>query len=73
MSSLSDAFKAIQQVMLMQSRIEQLEHSNTRVGQDVKGIARAVDHLGERVARIEGFIDGVATASRPKRLPKRSE
>lgn len=64
MSSFSDAIKSIQQLLLMQNRIERVEAAAGRVGDDIVGLAEAVQQLNSRVARVEGFIEGAAVASR---------
>ena len=69
----ADAMKAIQHILLIESRIDLLQSAHAQMTSDMRGLNKGVDALSERVARIEGFIEGAAAASRPKRLPKRAE
>lgn len=73
MSLLSDALKTIQQLILIESRIEHLQAANDGLRTDMRDLAHGLDAVSVRLARIEGFIEGAAAASRPKRLPKRVE
>ena len=71
MSALGDAMRGIQQLLTLQLRIDQLEASNRRVAEDNKALADGLQLLSERVARIEGMIEGAEMVrSRRARLPK---
>lgn len=72
MSAFSDALKSLQKLLLLQSRIQRVEAATARVGKDVSDLADAVHQLNSRVARVEGFIEGAATAAAPRRarLPR---
>lgn len=72
MSTFSEALKSLQKLLLLQSRIERVEAAAARVSTDVADLAGAVHKLSDRVARIEGFIEGAAAATGPRRarLPR---
>ena len=72
MSSFSDALKGLKQLLLLQNRIEQVEAAAGRIGTDITALADAVQTLNNRVARLEGFIEGAAAAAAPRRarLPR---
>lgn len=71
MSAVGDAFVALKNVMLLHDRVERLQ-------KELEGLARTQDELGSavlnidrRVARLEGFIEGVSAASAQQaKLPK---
>ena len=73
MSTVSDILKAIQRVMLIESRVDRLDASVISLGQDVKETSTGLKELSIKVALIEGFIQGRTTAPPVKRLPKRAE
>ena len=63
--------RGIQQLLTLQLRIDQLEASNRRVAEDNKALADGLQLLSERVARIEGMIEGAEMVrSRRAHLPK---
>ena len=71
MSALSDAMKAIREVLLLQSRVDGLDKRIATVADDMDGLADLVASLRDRVSRLEGIIEGAAmAASRKPRLPK---
>ena len=73
MSTVSDILKAIQRLMLIESRVDRLDSSVLSLGEDVKGTSTGLKDLSIKVAMIEGFIQGRTTATPVKRLPKRAE
>jgi hypothetical protein len=74
-SSLSDAFAALKNVMLLHERLEGVQKEVERLSDDLKGLNRYAVEIDRRVARIEGIMEGYGRAtaaqpSRPRRLPK---
>jgi|GEM_PF-1444471 len=71
MSAIGEAFRALKQVVLMQSDLEKLQASVTQLGADVKGLSAGLGAVNNRVARLEGFIEGATAAGRAQpRLPE---
>ena len=70
MSAFGDALNAVRQVVLLHSRVETMDQRITRLAGDVDGLTDALAGLRDRVARIEGFLEGVAAASKP-RVPRK--
>ena len=76
MSVFGDAMKAIREVLLMQTRMDQFDERVTRMNGDIEGLAAVCADLRDRVSRLEGIIEGVGMANaasrsiRP-RLPKK--
>lgn len=68
MSMFGDAVTAIRQVILMQSRIDQLDQRLGRMASDVEGLTDALANVRDRVSRLEGVIEGAAMAARQRRL-----
>lgn len=68
MSVFRDAVGAIKQVVLMQSRIDQVDQRIGRLGVDVERLAEAHGALRDRVARLEGIIEGAAMAAGQRRI-----
>ena len=68
MSVFGDAVGAIKQVILMQSRIDQLDGRIAGMVSDVDGLTDALAAVRDRVSRLEGVIEGAAMASRQRRL-----
>ena len=68
MSLFGDAVGAIKQVILMQSRIDQLDKRIGGMAADVDGLVDALSDLRDRVSRLEGVIEGAAMASRQRRI-----
>ena len=71
MSAFGDAMQAIKEVVLLKSRVDALDKQIGIVADDVDGLADLIASVRDRVARLEGVIEGAAMASgcRPK-LPK---
>ncbi len=63
MSVFGDAVGAIRQVILMQSRMDQLDMRITAIGADVEGLTDALANVRDRVSRLEGMIEGAAMAA----------
>lgn len=63
MSVFGDAVGAIKQVILMQSRIEELDKRLSRMASDVEGLTDALMDVRDRVSRMEGMIEGAAMAA----------
>jgi hypothetical protein len=75
-STFGDAVKAIREVLLMQTRMDQFDERVSRMNSDLEGLAHGYRELRDRVSRLEGIIEGVgmaSAASRPSRprLPKK--
>ena len=68
MSVFGDAVGAIRQVILMQSRIDQLDSKMTTLTSDLGGLTDALVDVRDRVSRLEGVIEGAAMASRQRRI-----
>ncbi len=64
MSVLGDAFSALQSVILMQSRLDQLDQRMKSITDDMSGLTEAMGILRDRVSRLEGFLEGAAAATR---------
>ncbi len=67
MSAFGDAYKAIESVILLRSRVETLERAIERLAEDVKQDARDLLDHERRLIRIETMIE--MSAGRPSRLP----
>lgn len=68
MSVFGDAVGAIRQVILMQSRMDQLDQRMSRMASDVEGLTDALADFRDRVSRLEGVIEGAAMAARQRRI-----
>lgn len=68
MSVFGDAVAAIREVILMQSRIDQLDQRMVTMASDMEGLADALVNVRDRVSRLEGIIEGAAMASRQRRI-----
>jgi hypothetical protein len=66
-SAFGDAYKAIESVILLRSRVETLERAIERLAEDVKQDARDLLDHERRLIRIETMIE--MSAGRPSRLP----
>ena len=73
MSAVADVLKAIQKVMLIESRVDHLHSAVAKLATDTDSLAIGLRDLSVKVALIEGFIQGRTSAPPPKRLPKRAE
>jgi hypothetical protein len=68
-SSFGDVFGAMRQVILTQSRLDQLDTRMTRMAGDIDGLADGITALRDRISRLEGMIEGAAMAAgRHRRL-----
>lgn len=63
MSALGDVFEALRSVILLQSRMDQLDQRMSRMAGDMEGMADAMMALRDRVSRLEGVIEGAAMAA----------
>lgn len=68
MSAFGDAYKAIESVILLRSRVEALERAIEKVADDVKQDGRDLLDHERRLIRIETMIE--MSGSRQSRLPK---
>ena len=69
MSAFGDAYKAIESVILLRSRVETLERAIEKVADDVKQDGRDLLDHERRLIRIETMIE--MSGSRQSRLPKK--
>jgi len=72
-STVSDILKAIQKVMLIESRVDHLDSGLAKLTLDTDHLALGLRDLSVKVALIEGFLQGRTSAPAHKRLPKRAE
>ncbi len=71
MSVFDRAFGAIRSAMLMSDQFEAMKGDLRDLSHDVTDLGRSHADLAQRVARLEGFIEGAAAATgREPRLPK---
>ncbi len=74
MSSTEKVFGIVKSVILMHERFDGLDERIRRLDGDLTNLSRSHSDLAQRVARIEGVMEGYARASaasnRP-RLPKK--
>jgi hypothetical protein len=68
MSGFSDAYKAIESVILLRSRVESLERSLERIAEDLREDGRDLLDHERRLIRIETIIE--MTAGRASQLPQ---
>lgn len=68
MSSIGDAFNALRQVILIQSRLDQLDGRMSRMTTDLTGMTEALAVVRDRVSRLEGVIEGAAMANARRRI-----
>lgn len=68
MSSISDAFNALRQVILIQSRLDQLDGRVGRMTADLAGMTEALAVVRDRVSRLEGVIEGAAVPNARRRI-----
>jgi hypothetical protein len=68
-SAFGDAYKAIESVILLRSRVETLERAIEKVADDVKQDGRDLLDHERRLIRIETMIE--MSGSRQSRLPKK--
>lgn len=62
MSTIGNVFEALRSVILLQSRIDQLDQRISRMAGDMEGLTEAMYALRDRVSRLEGMIQGAAMA-----------
>ncbi|MBX7480959.1 hypothetical protein [Qipengyuania qiaonensis] len=62
MSAFDRAYNAVKTVMLSNEKFDRLEEELRALGQDVSSLAYSHAELAQRVARIEGFVEGAAAA-----------
>ena len=73
MSSTEKILGIVKSVMLMHERFDGLDDRIKRLDGDLTNLSRSHSDLAQRVARIEGVMEGyarAAPASRRPRLPK---
>lgn len=68
MSVFGDAVGAIRQVLLMQSRLDQLDTRMSGMADDMEGLIEAFANVRDRVSRLEGIIEGAAMVARRPRI-----
>lgn len=69
MSTIRDAFEGLRRIVLMDANIARLEGNVGDLSTNVDGLAEALAAVRDRVARLEGFIEGAAAARPTPRLP----
>ncbi len=69
MSFIGDAMRTIESVVLIRSKVERLDEELAAGRSDMKELTRLVIDLSNRVARVEGYIEG-ASVSTARRLTK---
>lgn len=73
MSSTEKIFGVVKSVMLMHERFDGLDERIKRLDGDLTNLSRSHSDLAQRLARIEGVMEGYARAApapRRRRLPK---
>ena len=72
MSGLGEAFAALKNIALLHERVANLRTDVETLNSAVSGLREYAVAIDNRVARLEGFIEGAAAASgqRPK-LPRK--
>jgi len=74
MGAIGDILSGIKQVILLQENVARLQKDIENLAQDVRRIRDYAGDIDQRVARIEGVIEGfgraTAASSHPRRLPK---
>jgi hypothetical protein len=68
MSAFGDAYKAIESVILLRSRVENLERALDRIADDVKQDGRDLLDHERRLIRIETMIEMTDRASNQPRI-----
>ena len=73
MSGFDRVYQGLKAVMMMDERFDRIDIQLRDLADDLDALASSHAELAQRVARIEGFIDGAAAAStvRTRRLPKK--
>jgi hypothetical protein len=70
MSTMGDAFKAFQSVLLMREDIRSLKDAAKEQSERLAQLAEAHAALRDRVSRLEGIIEGAAMASGRSAQPR---
>lgn len=71
MTGLGEAFLALKNVVLLHERMNQLQKEMEELARMQAELGSAVGAIDRRLARLEGFIEGAAAASRGRpELPK---
>ncbi|WP_310467500.1 hypothetical protein [Sphingomonas sp.] len=75
MGAIGDILTGIKQVILLQENVARLQKDVENLAQDVRRIRDYAGGIDQRVARIEGVIEGfgratAGTSSPQRRLPK---
>lgn len=71
MSGLGDAFAALKNIALLHERIAVLRNDVETLNGNVSGLREYAASIDNRLARLEGFIQGAATAGGMQRqLPE---
>lgn len=63
MSSLGDAFAALKNIALLHERVAVLRENVETLNGNVSGLREYAVAIDNRLARLEGFIEGAAAAS----------
>jgi hypothetical protein len=71
-SAFGDAFNAVRQVVLLHARVETMDQRITSLAADMDGLTEVLGGLRDRVARLEGIIEGLGMAGAASRakLPR---
>jgi hypothetical protein len=62
LSTIGNVFDALRSVILLQSRIDQLDQRMARMSGDMEGLTESMYALRDRISRLEGMIEGAAMA-----------
>ena len=73
MSALSDAVKAIRDVMLLQAKVANLERTLEGQSIEIRKMAHDLIQVDKRVVRIEALVEAASMASGRKARPPRIE
>ena len=73
MSSTDSLLAMVKDVLLFREHLANVRTQISGLSGDIIQLAQNHGTLAGRVARIEGFLEGAAAASRPRRLPRRTE
>ncbi len=64
MSTTDKIIGGVKAVMLMQERFDGVDERIKRLDRDLSDLAESHSKLAQRVARIEGFVEGAAAGAR---------
>lgn len=74
MSAIGDAFNGLKRVLLMQENIERLDKNLESMATDLRRTRDYAASIDQRLARLEGMIDGFGMAAAAQaRLPRDDE